>query len=379
MLRLTINAVTSYSGGGLTVLLGYLDAWHENGAQLEITMFASQPDVIAAAQASRATVRVIPFGVGLSLARRLVAQQRTLGPAIDAQRADVVLTTNMLVGRCRASQVVHHQNLLLFEERTLRGAWRHGTKRLLQVCAARRALRRSAANVFISEYLREQAELAVPESRPRNHAILNGLSDEVIERAGRPSPWDGEPHLFAITSEEPHKRNATLVRVLAELVRAHPGVPWRLSVACAGPLQAERRLALELGVAERIDWLGFVDAGRLDELYERSACLLYPTVLEGFGLPPLEAMARRCPVIACDCTALPEVVGDGGVLVEPGNVEGFADAAFRVLDNRSFRDALIERGVRRIAGFRWRESAARLYRVLESVTGRAGSRVDRAC
>lgn len=74
MVKLSINAVTNYSGGGATVLLGYLSAWHELGADLEITVHASQPDLIDRIRQSRPEVRVVPFGIGLSLPRRLALQ-----------------------------------------------------------------------------------------------------------------------------------------------------------------------------------------------------------------------------------------------------------------------------------------------------------------
>lgn len=74
MVKLSINAVTNYSGGGATVLPGYLSAWHELGADLEITVHASQPDLIDRIRQSRPEVRVVPFGIGLSLPRRLALQ-----------------------------------------------------------------------------------------------------------------------------------------------------------------------------------------------------------------------------------------------------------------------------------------------------------------
>ena len=193
----------------------------------------------------------------------------------------------------------------------------------------------------------------------------------MLDAVGRPSEWKGEPNLVAVTSEEPFKENGMLARVLAHLVARQPDVRWSLSVAGAGRFERERRLAGELGVADRIRWLGFVDGRELESLYRQAACLLYTSPLEGFGLPPIEAMARSCPVVASEATAIPDVVGDAALLVEPGNVRQFADAAMRLLDNRGLRDELIERGARRAARFRWSESAARFYRLIGTVADRA--------
>ena len=121
-------------------------------------------------------------------------------------------------------------------------------------------------------------------------------------------------------------------------------------------------------------WLGFVTGRELESEYRRAACLLYTSPFEGFGLPPIEAMARSCPVVASGSTAIPKVVGDAALLVEPGNVRQFADAAVRLLDNRALRDELIQRGAVRAAGFRWTASAARFCRLIEAVAARAAAR-----
>jgi alpha-1,3-rhamnosyl/mannosyltransferase len=78
---------------------------------------------------------------------------------------------------------------------------------------------------------------------------------------------------------------------------------------------------------------------------------------EGFGLPVLEAMSRGCPVIAADATALPEVVGDAGLLVPPLDVERWSDGLERVLEDHELRDALIERGLLRARDFDWGTAA----------------------
>ena len=93
--------------------------------------------------------------------------------------------------------------------------------------------------------------------------IPNGLTEETLAASSSASTWNGEPHLLAVTSDEPHKDNATLIRTLAELARRRGEIPWTLSLAATGPLERERRLAADLGVGDRIRWLGFVSAMRL--------------------------------------------------------------------------------------------------------------------
>jgi glycosyltransferase involved in cell wall biosynthesis len=322
MLRLVINAVNLAEGGGLTGLLGYLRAWREIEASLEVAVLASRPAVLEQVQGTRPDVTLHPFAVDVPAGRRLLLQRARLRREIDRMAPDVVLSTNMLAGGCAAPQVVHHRNLLIYEHRGVLATFAADRRAFLQLVLARRALAHAQANVFISDYLRGEAERFVPRSRPRNHVIYNGLSSSVIAAADEPSTWRGEPHLLALTSDHPHKRNRALVRLMAGLVDREPDVPWSMTVASAGDLPAEQKLAHELGVGERIEWPGFVSEAQVDRLFRRSLCLVFPTVLEGFGNPPLEAMARRCPVVSTNCTAIPEVVGPAGILVRPDRRTG---------------------------------------------------------
>jgi glycosyltransferase involved in cell wall biosynthesis len=197
--------------------------------------------------------------------------------------------------------------------------------------------------------------------------IHNGLDESVIRGASLPARWSGEPRLLAITSRDPHKDNATLIRCLAELASRRREVAWSLRVAGTEGLPAERRLAAELGVADRIQWLGFVGTRELDSLLRESLCMVFCSVLEGFGNPTVEAMARRCPVVASRATAIPEIVGDAALLVEPGDPGAFAAGVLRLVDDAALRDELVQRGLGRIKQFRWLRHAEELLRLIDGL------------
>jgi glycosyltransferase involved in cell wall biosynthesis len=128
---------------------------------------------------------------------------------------------------------------------------------------------------------------------------------------------------------------------------------------------ALQRLAAELGIASRCDWIAWVsDAERL-QLFNRCRALVMVSLWEGFGLPALEAMACGAPVIAARAGALPEVVGDAGLLVDPRRPEEIRDAMAAVEREAGLARRLAEAGPRRAAGCRWDATAAQVMEVLE--------------
>jgi glycosyltransferase involved in cell wall biosynthesis len=116
-------------------------------------------------------------------------------------------------------------------------------------------------------------------------------------------------------------------------------------------------LARELGIEDSVRFVGYVAPRELPFWYNAAGMLVYPSFYEGFGLPALEAMACGTPVIAADNSALPEVVGDAGLLVGARDVDGFAHAITTLARDADFRERLSQRGRLRAAGYSWRRTA----------------------
>jgi glycosyltransferase involved in cell wall biosynthesis len=149
----------------------------------------------------------------------------------------------------------------------------------------------------------------------------------------------------------PHKNHQTLIAAFAEVAAARPDASLVLT---GGEAQMEKELAevvAELDLGGRVFRLGRIPWPDVEALMRQAAALAFPSRFEGFGAPVIEAMARRCPVLAADATALPEVVGDAGVLIDPDDVSAWAHEMLAVLDDDAHRTRLVEAGVRRAADF----------------------------
>ncbi len=105
-------------------------------------------------------------------------------------------------------------------------------------------------------------------------------------------------------------------------------------------------------------------------LYRLASVFVFPSLYEGFGLPPLEAMAAGVPVITSNVSSLPEVVGDAALLIDPLDENAIADAMCRVLGDAALRTELVRRGHERVKAFSWERAAARTYQVYTELVGR---------
>jgi glycosyltransferase involved in cell wall biosynthesis len=121
------------------------------------------------------------------------------------------------------------------------------------------------------------------------------------------------------------------------------------------------------GRSKDIIFLDFVSEGEMVLLYNAAAVFLYPSLYEGFGIPPLEAMACGVPVIASNTTSIPEVVGDAALLIDPVNGEEFKSALMRLLMDGIFCDILRERGFKQAQKFSWRKMALETLEVYKEV------------
>jgi glycosyltransferase involved in cell wall biosynthesis len=124
-----------------------------------------------------------------------------------------------------------------------------------------------------------------------------------------------------------------------------------------------RRLVHRHQLHQHVRFLGFVPDATLAVLYRLAALFVFPSLYEGFGLPPLEAMASGTPVVTSNVSSLPEVVGDAALLIDPMDPAAIAQAMARVLNEPGLRAELVQRGFDRVKQFSWERSVARVRQV----------------
>ena len=175
-----------------------------------------------------------------------------------------------------------------------------------------------------------------------------------------------EPFILAVGNLEPRKNLATLIEAFGDLVRR--GFGGLLVVAGKNKYQGEQAAGTvaRMGLQSRVIFTGYVDDPTLRLLYNRAALFVYPSLYAGFGLPPLEAMACGCPVVASQATAIPETVGDAAILVDATSVAALADAMGRALNDPALARRLSLEGRARAAQFSWERTAELTRRVYEN-------------
>jgi glycosyltransferase involved in cell wall biosynthesis len=241
----------------------------------------------------------------------------------------------------------------------------------------RRTVRGAAKILTVSEFSRRSilkvygdldedkvvvaSNAAAPEFRPLSR---DAASAHVREKLKMP-----EPFVLSVGDLQPRKNQIGLIRAFAKLVRAYPQLKHHLVLAgketwFAGHVHQAAR---ESGVADRIRFIGFVSDRDLLQLYNACDLFAFPSFYEGFGLPPLEAMACGRAVVCSNTSAMPEVVDGAAILFDPYAVDEIVRAMADLLLDSELRARMERLGLQRAAHFSWQKSAQRTLDVFREV------------
>ncbi|MHB0858597.1 MAG: glycosyltransferase family 4 protein [Anaerolineae bacterium] len=368
-----LSLSASYRGAGVShyiaSLLSHLPAVERD---LELVAFLDQAAVDSAALTQGWERHVSLWGTGRPTARILWEQ---FAQPISSRRARLdLLHAPVYVGPIAATcpLVVTLHDLAFFRYPEL---FRPPNRLYLQRMTSL-SVRRAAHVIAVSESTRTDAQrlLGIPEERIT--VVPNGVDDDMRPiddaqslRALRQRYALPEQIILFVGTLEPRKNLPVLLEAYA-LLRAR-GLPHKLVIAGGkgwyyDTIDAGVR---RLGLAQDVIFPGFVPQDELPLWYNAAELFVYPSLYEGFGLPPLEAMACGTPVVVSDVPALAEVVGEAGLRVAPDDVQGLSDAMYRVLNDPLYARHLREAGCQRAHAFSWSTTALRTAQVYHHVLG----------
>jgi glycosyltransferase involved in cell wall biosynthesis len=220
--------------------------------------------------------------------------------------------------------------------------------------------------IGVSQFARKEIEDIYHVSKEKTAAIYNGIeshyhrtSEEETREALKKYNINAQKYIFYLGGLQPHKNIPRLIDAYGLLRETFPDIKEKLLLA--GPpshRSEETTKAIERSAYKHdIVRVGIVALSDLSALYSGASVFAFPSLHEGFGMPPVEAMACGTPTVVANATSLPEVTGDAAVLVDPLNVKDIMAGIYRVITDKELREQLIEKGYKQAKKFNWDDYA----------------------
>ena len=367
-MRIAIDASTiSTQGGPRTYVLGLLEALLRMDRNNEYVVFYNDPIHVGRFPTAREIV--LP---GRSPLARLWREHVLLPLACRREKIDLLHCPKSAIPYYSPCPVVVtlHDLIPIKHPETEKFAaqmyWR------LQIPIA---ARKSSFIITDSEYARQEimADFAVPPERITatmlgfNPAML-AARDAAEGKALRSRYGLPESYILYVGTIQPRKNIDSLIEAYARLKRDRENLPRLVIVGRKGWLfeRLFERIS-ELGLTHEVLFTGFVPDEDLPFIYDGACVFAYLSLFEGFGLPPLEAMACGVPVVVSNTTSLPEVVGDAGISVVPTDIDAIAAALKTVLDNHESAATMRNRGRERARTFSWERCARETLEIYRAI------------
>jgi glycosyltransferase involved in cell wall biosynthesis len=264
-----------------------------------------------------------------------------------------------------------------------------GLRRSLHFHLTRRVLHGAARIFAVSNFTKKDVEVLFGIPSDNIHVIYNAIDERF--RQGHATDVDRQviseryqvnyPFLLYAGRLSPHKNVGRTIEAFSALkteLEKEGKFPDLKLIIIGDELSRQpelRRTVVRSAVQNDVRFLGFVPIEVLSIFYDTAKIFVFPSLYEGFGLPPLEAMSHGTPVVTSNTTSLPEVVGAAAVLVNPENVFEIMRALHRVLLDQGLRERLKQRGYEQAARFSWEASARQLLQVYKQVVGAADQNI----
>ena len=224
--------------------------------------------------------------------------------------------------------------------------------------------------IAVSQYTKARISeiCSIPENKIQ--VVLNGVGPEFTTTSKQQITFTkqslgipGVQYILALGTVEPRKNIDRLIRAWGQVVESIPNNIWLVVGGGNGPRRIFRSMQ-KYSLPPRVFFCGFVPNEMLPALYSGALISAYPSLYEGFGLPALEAMACGCPVLTSNTTALPEIVRDAAILVNPYDCEAIANGLLKLVIDEDLRVKLSRLGLKRAKNFSWKRSANETFDIL---------------
>ena len=223
------------------------------------------------------------------------------------------------------------------------------------------AVKKSDVILTVSNFSKNEI-IKYTQTKKNIEVVYNGVDENLINN----KKIDKENYILYVGNVKPHKN---LVRALKAFKKIdNQNLIFKIVGKKDNFITKDtevEQLAIELG--NRVEFTGYVEDSKLVELYKKAKIFLFPTLYEGFGIPPLEAQACGTPVICSNVASLPEVGGESVLYCDPCDINDIADKITLLLEDKSLQNELIQKGYENLKRFSWEKSAKKIIDIIEGI------------
>jgi len=177
------------------------------------------------------------------------------------------------------------------------------------------------------------------------------------------------PYILSFLSPSPRKNIKNIIAAFRKVRKRKPALELVLVGDYSAPSFPEGDVRKLIKDDETIVMTGVINDNTLKKYYQNAACFVYPSLYEGFGIPPLEAASVNCPSVVSNNSALPEIYRDTVKYCNPNDAENIANAILEIIENKSLRLDLVEKGKANLKRFNWEKSADKIFKLIKSIDG----------
>ncbi len=283
------------------------------------------------------------------------SEQLAFKQQLDDLRADLVHFTMVqqpILYRGKVVTTMHDLTTTRFRNPT-KNALIFTIKQRVYGWVARRAARKSAAVLTPSRFVKDDIVRFTGIS-PSKITVTREAADTFDDTAAVIPALEHKQFIMFVGRPLPHKNLRRLIEAFAQLHGRHPDLYLMIGGKKDASQDSYEALANRLGVGDRVILTDWISDGQLKWAMEQTKAYVWPSLSEGFGLPPLEAMLYGVPVVSSNASCMPEILGQAAHYFDPYDVTAIADAIDEVVTDKALRERLIVAGKTQAAGYSWR-------------------------